>query len=276
MHMRKRCIAVCLMIGILCGLFAGCGKKEDETTEIYIFAAKSLHGAVDQLIEAYEKDHEGVKIIASYDSSGTLMTQIKEGATCDLFFSAAQKQMNELLAEDLIVDGTVRNVLNNQVCLVTYRGSKTKVTGLRDLSKAKSMALAGGSVPVGKYTRTALVQAKMVETTKAPAELTTEEIAKTLGITINECANVGAVAASVAQGANEIGTVYYSDLFGYQNQLEVIEMIPLDLTGDVIYPLGQVKRKGADAEAVQEFYEYLIGVQAKHVYTYFQFKPMLP
>ena len=76
------------------------------------------------------------------------------------FFSAAVKQMNQLDETDgLVVDGTRHNVVNNQVCLVTYKESNTEVTSLEDLNKASSIALADGSVPVGKYTRQALVNA---------------------------------------------------------------------------------------------------------------------
>lgn len=101
---------------------------------------------MEELIAAYQEKHPNVKIVGSYDSSGTLMTQIEEGAACDVFFSAAQKQMNQLEQDGLLVDGTRHNVVNNQVCVVTYKGSNTAVTGLEDLSKAGSLALADGSV----------------------------------------------------------------------------------------------------------------------------------
>ena len=133
-----------------------------EATTVTVFAAKSLNTVMEELIAEYNKTQPNVSIVGSYDSSGTLMTQIEEGAACDVFFSAAQKQMDQLQDEDgLAVDGTRHNVVNNQVCVVTWKGSGTEVTGLSDIGKAKSIALADGSVPVGKYTRQAMVNAGM-------------------------------------------------------------------------------------------------------------------
>ena len=95
-------------------------------TEIIVFAAKSLNTVLDQsIIPAYNELQPNVTITPSYDSSGTLMTQIEEGAACDVFFSAAQKQMNELEGLDLVVEGTRADIVNNQVCVVTYKDSGT-------------------------------------------------------------------------------------------------------------------------------------------------------
>ena len=134
-----------------------------EATTVTVFAAKSLNTVMEELIAEYNKTQPNVSIVGSYDSSGTLMTQIEEGAACDVFFSAAQKQMDQLQDEDgLAVDGTRHNVVNNQVCVVTWKGSGTEVNGLSDIGKAKSIALADGSAPVGKYTRQAMVNAGML------------------------------------------------------------------------------------------------------------------
>src|SRR5699024_6481713 len=108
--------------------------------------------------------------------SGTLLTQIEEGYECDIFFSAAQKQMDELEADGLMAEGTRSNVVNNQVVVVTLKDSGTKVTGLENLGKAESIALAGGSVPVGRYTRQALISLGILPETDDPASITTQEI----------------------------------------------------------------------------------------------------
>mgnify|MGYP000332145872 CR=1 FL=1 len=108
---------------------------------------------METLISEYNKTQPNVKLVGSYDSSGTLMTQIEEGASCDVFFSAAAKQMDQLEEENLLVEGTRHNIVNNQVCVVTYEGSNTEVTGLEDLNKASSIALADGSVPVENHKR---------------------------------------------------------------------------------------------------------------------------
>ena len=154
--MKKKIAAMIMTVALAAASLAGCGTQKADTaqeTTVTLFAAKSLNTVMEELIVAYQEKHPNVKIVGSYDSSGTLMTQIEEGAACDIFFSAAQKQMSQLEQDGLLVDETRHNVVNNQVCVVTYKGSNTKVTGLSDLSAASSLALADGSVPVGKYTR---------------------------------------------------------------------------------------------------------------------------
>lgn len=296
--MKKRVLAAMLAGVMVLGL-AGCGgssddKKEDTKTEdtakdedkesdgdqfddttVTIFAAKSLNGVVDELIAMYNEEQPNVKVVASYDSSGTLMEQIEQGAACDLFFSAAQKQMDQLEGDELVVDGTRANVVNNQVCVVTYKGSDTKVTGLEDIDKAESFALADGSVPVGKYTRQAMVNAGMLDKVDDVSAITTQEVSDALsGIEINECANVGAVTAAVSEGSNEVGTVYKSDTYGLEDKLEILQIVGYDLTGDVIYPVAQIKNDEADdleSEAALDFLHFLTSDKAKEVYEKYLF-----
>ncbi len=250
--------------------------SEDTTvTNVMVFAAKSLNGVVDELISMYQEEQPNVEIIANYDSSGTLMEQIEQGAACDLFFSAAQKQMDQLESDELLLDGTRANVVNNQVCVVTYRGSGTKVTGLKDIARAESLALADGSVPVGKYTRQAMVNAGMLDAVADVSAITTQEVSDALGgIDINECANVGAVTAAVAEGSNEVGTVYKSDTYGLEDRLDILQVVSYDLTGDVIYPVAQTKNDEADAqerEAALDFLHFLTSDTAKAVYEKYYF-----
>ena len=281
--MRKKgltgiCITASLMASAFSpAVFAGETPLLKET-EIIVFAAKSLNTVLDEsIIPAYNEQQPDVKITPSYDSSGTLMVQIEEGAACDVFFSAAQKQMNELEEKGLVAPGTRNDIVNNQVCVVTYDGSGTKVTGLENLADAASMALADGSVPVGKYTREALVSAGMIPEGKDGdnSAITTKEISDALGgLEINECANVGAVATAVAEGANEVGTVYYSDLYGLEDRLVVLEKVPYDLTGNVIYPAAQiVNREADDAEtaAAADFVAFLTSDTAKEIFDAYYF-----
>lgn len=234
---------------------------------------------MDEICAAYTKAHPNVNFRNNYDSSGTLMAQIKEGAKCNIFFSAGVAQMDELqngYDGGSVVDGTRVDLLNNQVCLVTYKNSGTAVTGFADISKAKNMALADGTVPVGQYTRAALVNSKMVEgDVSNPQAISDSDISKALdGLEINSCANVGAVASAVAEGANEIGTVYYSDTFGYENQLDIIEKLPNSLTGDVIYPIAALKGDSTtsdELEAAKEFIAYLQTDEAMSVFEKYHF-----
>lgn len=276
--MKRKMLAAILIGAMVLGM-AGCqnsaSDRSSEEVTVTIFAAKSLNRVVDELITMYNEDKFNVKIVTSYDSSGTLMSQIEEGAACDVFFSAAQKQMDQLEEDKLVVDGTRANVVNNQVCVVTYKDSGTSVTGLSDIARAKSFALADGSVPVGKYTRQALVNAGMLPVTEDVAEITTAEVSEALGgIEINECANVGVVAAAVAEGSNEVGTVYKSDTCGYEDDLEILEIISYDLTGNVIYPIAQIVNDEADddqKEAALDFIHFLTSDTAKEVYEKYYF-----
>ena len=243
--------------------------------EITVFAAKSLNTVMESLIEDYQLIQPGISIAGSYDSSGTLMTQIEEGAECDVFFSAAQKQMNELEEKGFVVPGTRADIVNNQVCVVTFAGSGTKVTGLDNLGEASSLALADGSVPVGKYTREALVNAGILEKTEDNSKISTQEIADALGgMEINECANVGVVTAAVAEGSNEVGTVYYSDTYGFEDRLVILEKVPYELTGNVIYPAAQIVNPEADeaeTAAAADFAAYLKSDRAKEIFEQYYF-----
>ena len=231
---------------------------------------------MEELITKFQETHPNVNVQGSYDSSGTLLTQIEEGAACDVFFSAAIKQMDQLDETDgLVVDGTRHNVVNNQVCLVTYKESNTEVTSLEDLDKASSIALADGSVPVGKYTRQALVNAGILEKVDDVSTIPTAAVSEALGgVEINECANVGAVTSAVAEGSNEVGTVYYSDTYGLEDRLEILQVIPYDLTGDVIYPVAQVQNPEAEeleSTAAKEFIDFLITDDAKTIFQKYYF-----
>lgn len=247
-----------------------------DSTTITVFAAASLNTVLDELIQVYNETQPNVEIVPSYDSSGTLLAQIEEGAACDVFFSAAQKQMDTLQDEDgLVVEGTRHNVLNNQVVVVTYKGSGTKVTGLENIKDASSIALADGSVPVGKYTRQAMVNAGMLEETEDVSTITTEEISQALGgVEINECGNVSIVASQVAEGSNEVGTVYYSDTYGLEDKLDILQIVSHDLTGDVIYPVAQVVNDEADElqqQAALDFVHFLVSDGAKEVFRNYYF-----
>ena len=247
-----------------------------EKTEIQVFIAASLNTVMQDLAKLYNEQHPEVTITFNADSSGKLLTQIEEGYACDVFFSAAQKQMNTLDEEDkLVVEGTRKNVVNNQVCVITTKDSGTKVTGLQNIGEASSIALADGSVPVGKYTRQAMVNAGMLPKTEDVSKITTEEVSQALGgIEISEQSNVSKVLAAVTEGSCEVGTTYYSDTYGYEDQVVILEKIPYDLTGDVIYPIAQVQNEEADdAEkaAALDFIQFVTSDDAKTVFQNYYF-----
>lgn len=296
--MKKRVIAVIAVLALSVAMFGckagsdtGNGKKQreesagdmgtegkataEEETEIQVFIAASLNTVMTELAKEYQKDHPNVKIIYNADSSGTLLTQIEEGYECDLFFSAAQKQMDVLEADGFLVDGTRSDVVNNQVVVITLKDSKTKVKGLANLQDAESIALAGGSVPVGKYTRQALVNMGIIHTSNDPDSITAQEISEAFGgVEISEQDNVSKVLAAVVEGSCEVGTTYYSDTYGYEDELNILQTVSYDLTGNVIYPIAQVKNdEASDAEvsAAKDFIDFVTSDKAKTIFQKYYF-----
>lgn len=287
--MKKRTAAAMLVFAMVLSL-AGCAnedafKKEKEVkerdagtleeTEIQVFIAASLNTVMTQLADLYNETQPNVKVTFNADSSGTLLTQIEEGYECDIFFPAAQTQMDQLEEDGLMVEGTRVDVVNNQVVVVTRKDSGTKVTGLETLGEAESIALAGGSVPVGRYTRQALINLGMLEETEDPASITTRQISDALGgVEISEQDNVSKVLTAVVEGSCEVGTTYYSDTYGYEDDLDILETVPYDLTGDVICPVARVKNEEADdlqKEASDDFLSFILSDQAKEVFDAYYF-----
>ncbi len=250
-------------------------KQEENETEISVFIAASLNTVMTQIAQKYNEAHPEVKINFNADSSGTLQTQIEEGAACDIFFSAAQKQMNALEEEGLLVDGTRKNVVNNRVCVIALKDSGTNVTGLEDIEKAESIALADGSVPVGRYTRAALVNLGKLPETDDPASVTTAQVSEALGgVETSEQSNVSKVLAAVTEGSCEVGTTYFSDTCGYEDQINILEKVSYDLTGNVIYPVaGVVNDEADDAEkaAASDFLAYITSDEAKETFESYYF-----
>ena len=237
------------------------GEAEEDSQDLYVFIAASLSNAMEEIKVDYEELHPEINIIYNADSSGTLQTQIEEGAQCDLFFSAATKQMDALQEGGYLVDGTVKNLLENKVVLIKPKGGETAVTGFENITEAANLALAGEDVPVGQYAR---------------------EIFQNLGnydqvmaMEINEGANVTAVLAAVSEAANELGVVYATDAQSVADSVEVIAQAPAgSLQTPVLYPAGEVKdAQGGDAatQAAEEFLEYLSSPEAMTVFETYGF-----
>lgn len=268
--MKKRILKTILVLASA-ALLAGCGnkleekadkdtqpKKEEavsgeteaadktEKQDIYAFIAASLKNTMEDIKADYEKEYPEVNIIYNADSSGTLQKQIEEGAQCDIFFSAATKQMDALTEEGLIVDGSVNDLLENKIVLIKPKEGETTVTGFEDITNASSIALAGEDVPVGQYARTLFENLGMLD--------------QVMGMEINEGANVTAVLAAVAEGSNEVGVVYATDAASMPDDVEIIAEATDEQVDPAIYPVGLVKSgesSEAEAKAAQEFLEYL-------------------
>lgn len=240
------------------GVFAA---DTDLKGEVNTFIAASLSNAMEEIQKDFNETYPDVEILYNADSSGTLQTQIEEGARCDIFFSAADKQMNALVDEDLAKKDTVEDILENKVILIKPKDGETKVTGFENITDAANIALAGDSVPVGQYAR---------------------EIFDNLGITdevnkmeINEGKNVSEVLAAVSEGSNEIGIVYATDAASVADKVDVIAEAPADaLKTPVLYPVGLIEDKEAsedDTAAAEAFLEYIKSDDAMKVFEKYGF-----
>lgn len=240
-------------------------EEQEAREEIVVFAAASMTETLNQIKETYEKDHN-VTLTFNFDSSGTLKTQIQEGADCDLFISAGQKQMNQL---DITADKEVNtegldfvasdsrvNLLENKVVLVVPEGNPKGIEGFDDLAAKLAdgsvlMAMGNSDVPVGQYTQKILAYYKLDETALANAG------------TITYGTNVKEVTTQVSEGSVDCGIVYCTDAFSAG--LTVVDSATKDMCGQVIYPAA-VMKNAKHADAAKAFLEYLQSDAAMKVF----------
>ena len=262
--MKKKILAVMLAGTMAAGMSTGCvqaATTEDASGDLYVFIAASLANAMDEIQKDFNEEYPDVNILFNADSSGTLQTQIEEGSRCDIFFSAATKQMDAMVDEELAEKDSVVDLLENKVVLIKPKGGETKVTGFENITDAKNIALAGEDVPVGQYSR---------------------EIFKNLGIEddvnkmeINEGKNVTDVLASVSEGSNEIGIVYATDAASVADKVDVIAEAPEgSLETPVLYPVGltvDAEASDEEAAAADAFLEYLQTDDAMKVFEEYGF-----
>ncbi len=245
-----------------------------DETEIIVFAAASMTETLTEIKAAYEAEHPGVTVTYNFDSSGTLKTQIQEGADCDVFISAGQKQMNQLdknaSAEvntdglDFVLEGSRLNLLENKVVLVVPEGNEKSVESfdkLAEMLKAGDVLLCMGNsdVPVGQYTQKIL----------AYYELNEEELAKAGTITYGS--NVKEVTTQVKEASVDCGVVYCTDAFSAG--LTVVDNATAEMCGQVIYPAA-VMNVSANPEAAQAFLDYLSTDAAMAVFEAVGFSPV--
>ncbi len=246
-----------------------------EAAEVQLFIAASLEGAFKEIIPLYNASQPNVVITYNADSSGTLLTQVQEGFACDVFFSAAVSQIKTLEEEGYMIAGTRVDLLCNKLALITPKDSGTQVTGFADMAKAKSIALADGSVPAGKYTRQLLINLGVLDGSKEAKDYTTAEVSAALGgVEINECGNVSKVKEAVKEGSNEIGTVYYSDAYSVKDDVDILEVADTSLTGDILYPVCRVNNPeatAAETAAADDFIAFLQTDAVKAIFEKYMF-----
>ena len=245
-----------------------------EPVELIVFAAASMTETMNQLKEMYEQNNPNVTVTYNFDSSGKLLTQITEGADCDLFISAAPQQMNAMDGSliddkdknpdglDLIVTDSRIDLLENKVTLAVPEGNPKGIESfdqLAELLKSGDVLLAIGNsdVPVGQYTRKIFVHYGLDEQSLADAGVLTYG------------SNVKEVTTQVSEGAVDCGIIYATDAFSAG--LEVVDSATAEMCGQVIYPAAVLK--GEKEEAAQAFLDYLQTADAMEVFASVGFCP---
>lgn len=246
---------------------------ELEPIELTVFAAASMTETLTEIGEMYKTIAPNVTITFNFESSGTLKTQIEEGAVCDLFISAAQKQMNQLDSSksgddnpdglNFVEQGTRVNLLENKVTLVVPEGNPKGLTGFDDMAeKLKSgeilLAMGNSDVPVGQYTQ------------KIFAFYGLDEAALAEAGSITYGTNVKEVTTQVSEASVDCGVIYCTDAFSAG--LTIIDYATTDMCGKVIYPAA-VLNISANKEAAQAFLDYLMTDECMAVFEKVGFSP---
>lgn len=269
MKMLLRFFSV-LITMMLCAGFALAGEK----TELTVFAAASMTETMTQLKTLYESEHPDIEIVYNFDSSGTLKTQIENGAECDVFVSAAPKQMNQLDISkepaanpdrlDFVLQGTRINLVENKVALVVPEGNPKGIESfdqLAEILKKGSVLLAIGNmdVPVGQYTQKILTFYGLEESKLAAAGVFTYG------------SNVKEVTTQVSEAVVDCGIIYTTDAFSAG--LTVVDTATEEMCGQVIYPAAVLNTSG-HVEAAKDFLAFLTTNAADQVFKAVGFSPL--
>lgn len=237
-----------------------------EQSEVIVFAAASMTETLNQIKETYEAENPGVTLTFNFDSSGTLKTQIQEGADCDLFISAGQKQMNQLditASSDVNTDGldfvdpdTRVNLLENKITLAVPEGNPKGIESfdqLADLLKNGDvlMAMGNSDVPVGQYTQKILAYYGLDETTLA------NEGKITYGTNVKE------VTTQISEASVDCGVIYETD--AYSAGLTTVDSATPEMCGQVIYPAAVLKT-ARNPDGAKKFLDYLQTDEAMKVF----------
>ena len=269
----KRILALVCALVLALSLCA-CTTTKEEAVELTVFAAASMQETLTELGNKYMEEHKNVKIVFNFDSSGTLKTQIQEGADCDVFISAGQKQMDQLdinaSAEvnteglDFVLAETRFDILENKVALAVPDGNPAGINSYDDLvaglkSGSVMLAMGNSDVPVGQYTQKILAYFGLNE----------EELASAGSITYG--GNVKEVTTQVSEATVSCGIIYQTD--AYSAGLTVVDTATAEMCGQVIYPAA-VLNVSKNVDAAKAFLEYLTGDVADAVFANVGFTPM--
>ena len=247
---------------------------EAEPVDLIVFAAASMTETLTELGDAYMAEHHDVKIIFNFDSSGTLKTQIQEGADVDIFISAGQKQMNQLditaSAEvntdglDFVLADTRFDILENKVALAVPADNPADINSYDDMIAGLKdgtimLAMGNSDVPVGQYTQ------KILDF----YELNEDDLAAAGSITYGS--NVKEVTTQVSEAVVDCGIIYQTDAFSAG--LTIVDTATKEMCGQVIYPAA-VMNVSRNPEAAEAFLEYLTSDAADAVFEEVGFTPV--
>ncbi len=227
---------------------------EHDPVTLSLAAAASLETVfTEQLIPLFTAQNPWVTVEGTYDSSGKLQTQIEEGLAADVFFSAAKKQMNALVEEELVDPDSVVELLENQIVLIVPAGSDAGLTSFEDIANAGTVAIGDPeSVPAGQYGKEALESLGLWDAVSAKASLGT---------------NVTEVLNWVAEGSADAGIVYATDAAQMPDKVEVVATAPEgSLAAKVIYPVG-ILAASEQRETADAFLAFLQSQEAQDIFT---------
>lgn len=240
-------------------LLTGCSsstKKEDKTIELNISAAASLKEAMVDLEAAYTSKNPEVSFVINYGSSGSLQQQIEQGAPCDLFISAGEKQMTALEEEGLLLDGTNKDLVKNSLVLVTSNDSKiSSIDNLNSDAVSKIALGEPSSVPAGKY---------------ADETLTSLAIKDSLNNKLVFAKDVKEVLAWTASGNADAGFVYLSDALS-SDGVKIVETISEEYHSPITYPVAIIKDSD-DIDAAKAFEDFLFTDEAQEIFEKYGYK----
>lgn len=242
---------------ILAALFASCSKA-GKKTELTVLAAASLTDVCAGIKDLYQKENPNVELFFSFGGSGALQAQIEAGAPCDVFVSAAKKQMDALVQKNLMESGSVSKLLQNQVVLILPKASAQKISSFEELSSPSIKLVAVGepqSVPIGQYAKAVCESLGIWTSVSAKA---------------NFASDVRTALSWVEEEACDCGIVYATDAASSQ-KVRVAAAAPEGSCPPVIYPVGVVAASG-HKEAARAFADFLHSEKAAAVFKKAGFK----
>ena len=281
----KKASGIFSVLGLSLILFSGCGdesavagsQEKSQKTRITFFAAASMTETLSSVAEKYQKEHPDVDIVFSFDSSGTLKTQIQEGADCDLFISAAPKQMNALDAScdaeknpdgldknsgkaapgaDYVLSDTRVNLLENKVVLAVPDGNPKNIGSFAELVNSLNegrvlLAIGNSDVPVGQYTQKLF----------AYYGLNMDDLYRSKTLTVGN--NVKEITTQVKEGVADAGIIYSTD--AYSAGLTFVDTANTEMVGKVVYPVAVLKQSKHQKEA-RDIVNYLKNDESRRIF----------